>query len=311
MRVLDLLVRTQLSEAMGWTLIHFLWEGALIAAVLAMVLTLFRSPRIRYAAGCGALLAMLASFVITLAHFLPQHGNGTGTLRHIVLPPWDSWPRVIEGGGRFPAFGVVIPWLAPVWIGGVCAFYLRYAIAWLSLYRLRRLGVCMAPDGWQRSLTRLANELKVSRPVLLVESLLADTPVVLGIFRPVIMTPLGFLAGLPPEHVEAILLHELAHIRRLDYLMNVCQRIVEGLLFYHPAVWWISQLMRAERENCCDDIVVKLRGDAQAYAAALTALEQNRLDQYPAIREPVLAATGGNLMKRIKRLLCPRTVIIR
>jgi GWxTD domain-containing protein len=102
--------------------------------------------------------------------------------------------------------------------------------------------------------------------------------------------------------VEAILLHELAHISRSDYLVNVCQRLVEGLLFYHPAVWWISGVIRNERENCCDDMVVVLRGDAHGYAAALTALEQNRLHQ----QQLAVAATGGNLMKRVKRLLYPK-----
>jgi GWxTD domain-containing protein len=141
---------------------------------------------------------------------------------------------------------------------------------------------------------------------MLLESLLADTPVVLGHFRPVVLVPLGFLAGLSPEQVEVILLHELAHIRRADYCVNVCQRLIEGLLFYHPVVWWISQVIRTERENCCDDTVVALRGDAHSYALALATLEQNRLEQQWPMREPAVAATGGNLMKRIKRLLYPK-----
>ena len=104
---------------------------------------------------------------------------------------------------------------------------------------------------------------------------------------------------MPAGQVEAILLHELAHIRRHDYLVNLMQIVVEGLVFYHPAVWWISGVIRAERENCCDDLVVATQGDALAYAAALTALEQNR----GAVREAVLAATGGSLVKRVRRLL--------
>ena len=306
MRALDVLVKTQLAEAVGWTLVHFLWEGALIAALFGVLLTTIRSPRIRYIAGCGALFAMLASFTITLFYFLPEQSGVAGSPGRIALPAWNSWPDITGSGDRFPGFSLVIPWLAPVWIGGVSIFYLRYAAAWLCLYRLRTRGICDAPIAWQHSITRLARELKISWPVVLVESLLADTPVVLGIFRPVIMTPLGFLAGLPPDHVEAILLHELAHIRRLDYLVNICQRVVEGLLFYHPAAWWVSRVIRTERENCCDDVVVRLRGDAHVYAAALTALEQNRLEQQAASHEPAMAATGGNLMKRIKRLLYPK-----
>ena len=111
--------------------------------------------------------------------------------------------------------------------------------------------------------------------------------------------PVGLLVGLSTDQVEAILIHELAHIRRRDYLVNLLQKFVECVLFYHPAVWWVSGLVRAERENCCDDVVVKLNGDARGYAAALATLEKNR---WPA-REPALAATGGSLMKRIHRLV--------
>jgi GWxTD domain-containing protein len=117
--------------------------------------------------------------------------------------------------------------------------------------------------------------------------------------RPVILMPVGLLAGLPAGQIESILLHELAHIRRYDYLVNLLQTFVEGFLFYHPAVWWISGVIRAERENCCDDLVVATTGDAHEYAVALAALEQNRWST----REAALAATGGNLVKRIRRLL--------
>lgn len=143
--------------------------------------------------------------------------------------------------------------------------------------------------------------MRITRPVRLLESCLADVPVVIGHLRPVILAPIGLLSGLPAGQVEAILLHELAHIRRCDYLVNMLQRSAESLFFYNPAVWWISHVMRAERENCCDDVVVAISGDAREYAFALAALEQNR---WPG-REAALAASGGNLMKRIRRLLYP------
>jgi GWxTD domain-containing protein len=215
-------------------------------------------------------------------------------------------PRPLSDAGgavsRLPDLEALIPWLGPAWLAGVSLFYLRYAAGWLNLWGFRRRGAFHAPASWQRALTRLSAELQVTRPVLLLESLLADTPVVLGHFRPIILVPVIFLTGLQPHQVEAILLHELAHISRSDYLVNVCQRLVEGLLFYHPAVWWISGVIRNERENCCDDMVVVLRGDAHGYAAALTALEQNRLHQ----QQLAVAATGGNLMKRVTRLLYPK-----
>ena len=307
MKLFEVVVRTPLSDAVGWTLFHSLWEGLVIAAAFAVLLALVRSPRIRYAAGCVALLAIVCSFVITLLHFWPGTNDGAKTLTGTGFAPWKEVGGSNGSTERFPDLVTFIPWLAPLWLLGVCLFYLRSVAGWLSLYRLRRRGVCPASDSWQRALGRLASELKVSRPVLLLEALLADTPLVMGHFRPVILAPLGFLTGLPPDQVEIILLHELAHISRSDFLLNMCQRLVEGLLFYHPAVWWISHVLRAERENCCDDKVVALRGDAYGYAAALTALEQNRLKQQWPAREPALAAIGGNLMKRVKRLLYPRS----
>lgn len=137
--------------------------------------------------------------------------------------------------------------------------------------------------------------------MLLLESCFAAAPVVLGHFRPLILMPIGLLAGLPPAQVEAVLVHELAHIRRHDYLMNLLQQVVEGLLFYHPAVWWFSRVMRNEREKCCDEVVVSVTGQAHEYALALVALEQNRFSG----RLPAIAVSGGNLMKRIHRLLYP------
>jgi len=134
------------------------------------------------------------------------------------------------------------------------------------------------------------------------ETVLAQTPVVMGCLRPVILVPIGMLAAMPAGQIEAILIHELAHIRRRDYLTNLLQTVVEGFLFYHPAVWWISSVIRAERENCCDDLVVAINGNAREYATALIALEENRW----AANQAALAATGGLLMKRVRRLLYPR-----
>ena len=115
------------------------------------------------------------------------------------------------------------------------------------------------------------------QPVVLLESCLAEVPVVIGYLRPAILIPAGMLTGLPAAQIEAILLHELAHIRRADYLVALAQSAVEGLLFYHPAVWWISGVLRAERENCCDDFAIAIQGDPHAYATALATIEAQPL----------------------------------
>jgi beta-lactamase regulating signal transducer with metallopeptidase domain len=135
---------------------------------------------------------------------------------------------------------------------------------------------------------------------LLVSSLV-EVPVVVGWFRPVVLMPVGALTGLAPEHIEALLAHELAHIRRHDYLVNVLQSVVEAVLFYHPAIWWVSNQIRKERELCCDDLAVAASGDALTYVRALADLESCR----PTHVRAAIAANGGSLLHRIRRLADP------
>jgi TonB family protein len=206
-----------------------------------------------------------------------------------------------ESASRHSSLAPLVPWLTPLWITGVSLIYLRRVAGGIAVQGLRRRGICSAPEHWQMRLNQLGAQLRVSRPIQLLESALAEAPAVLGHFRPLILVPAGLLAGLPPAQMEAILLHELAHIRRHDYLLNVLQRLAEGLFFYHPCIWWISRVMRVERENCCDDLALSISGDAHEYAGALAALEQHR----QAVAEPAVAATGGNMVKRIRRVLYP------
>jgi len=305
MRVCEIFVESPLTGAVGWTLLHSLWEGAVVSAALGAALLVMRSPRTRYAAACTAMFLMLGGFSLTLIHMLPESAYALRTPKAAAFPAWNV--RIIMNAPNAPipwnpGIAAVVPWLAPFWVAGVLVVYLRHLAGFLSVHRLRRRGVCCAPECWQRELANLSAQLRLSRPILLLESCLAETPVVLGHFRPLILLPAGLLAGLPATQIEAILLHELAHIRRHDYLVNVWQRLMEGLMFYHPAVWWMSRIIRAERENCCDDVVVSISGNAREYAVALAALEQNRWSG----REAAVAATGGSIVKRIHRLLYPK-----
>jgi GWxTD domain-containing protein len=302
-------VHSALGNTVGWTLFHSLWEGGIVALFLAVALSVLRSSRARYAIACLAMLAVLASFCYTFAYLLPQ---GHDSLTKIASPaPYGESGR-LQYPPRLPAkfhAAELLPWLTPFWIAGVILFHLHTLASWLAARRLRHRGVCYAADPWQQRLTQLRDRVRLSTPVALLESSLARVPFVVGYLRPVILVPVGLLACMPALQIEAILLHELAHVRRRDYLVNLMQTVVEGFLFYHPAVWWISGVIRTERENCCDDLVVAVSGDAREYAAALATLEQNRW----AADSAVLASTGGNLMKRIRRLLypleAPRTVL--
>lgn len=287
---------------LGWTLLHFVWQGALVALTLAVANACLhrRSARSRYAAASAALLAMLAlpvaTFVVSRSA-PPQPGavdsasvaaRVPGPVLSVDRAParWTRvQERVVDG----------LPWLVAGWSLGVLALSIRFLGGWLLVRRLAR-SASPLPD-WQATLERLCGRLRVSRPVRVCESLLVEVPTVVGWLRPLILLPAATLAGFTPMQLEALLAHELAHIRRLDYLANLVQTLAETLLFYHPAVWWASHRMRVEREHCCDDAAVALCGDPLGYARTLARLA--------GLRSPatVMAASGGSLFARVKRLI--------
>ena len=300
MKSLEILISSPAAAAIGWTLLHSLWEGAIVAAGFGATLLILHTARARYLAACLALLALVALFSLTLLRLAPESAQNF-PVRGRIVPVWNTVTEDVGSSYWSPNLAAAAPWLALLWMAGVLLMFGRYFISCVSVRRFRRRGVCCVPHTWQREMERLTVRLRISRPVCVLESCLAETPTVIGHFRPLILMPVGMLAGLSPIQIESILLHELAHIRRHDYLINTLQRCVEGLLFYHPAVWWISVVIRREREHCCDDIAVSISGDPHEYASALAALEQHRFS--PA----AVAATGGSLVKRIHRLLYPKT----
>jgi beta-lactamase regulating signal transducer with metallopeptidase domain len=209
-----------------------------------------------------------------------------------------------QAGGALPSPGARtlsawIPALFMTWLVGVSLLTLRLLSGWLWVQRLKSHATTPAAAIVGDMAVRLARRLHITRTVTFLESALVEVPTVIGWLRPVVLVPASALAGLAPSQLEAILAHELAHIRRHDYLVNLLQTLVETLLFYHPAVWWLSRRIRIEREHCCDDLAVSLCGDPVSYARALADLEElrSRGGQF------VLAANGGSLLDRVRRLL--------
>jgi hypothetical protein len=187
------------------------------------------------------------------------------------------------------------------WFAGAAACSLRLLMGFISAAALRLSRPAPVLSEWQHALDRLIERMHVSRRVRLLPTDRVDSPSVIGWLRPVILAPVGVLCRLSPGQVEALLAHELAHVRRHDYLVNVLQGIAESLLFYHPAVWWISSQIRAEREHCCDDLAVAASGDVLVYARALAELESLRAAHFKA----ALSANDGSLLQRIRRLADP------
>jgi beta-lactamase regulating signal transducer with metallopeptidase domain len=310
---------TAVVEALGWTLIHFIWEGAALALLLYVLLAFSRSATMRYALSLGVLAAMALAPLVTFALLRQQpHGSSQwpaafGTLQQ-PLQVLGTVTNVAPAAAQLPASSfstaagpaVPVDWLAvfvSLWCCGVTIFALRALGGWLVLSRLHRdtreaLGAALLAR-----CRALENRLGIRRSVRYFQTSGLDTPALMGWFRPVILLPFPALAALTDEQLEAVLLHELAHLRRLDSFVNLFQIVIETVLFYHPAVWWANRVARDEREDCCDDIAVSISGDACEYARALTQLEEARATPVWA-----LAANGGVLKQRVARLLGLATV---
>lgn len=201
-----------------------------------------------------------------------------------------------------PAIGEMVgPWLPSLftgWLAGVVLLSLWHVGGWAQSRRLARRDTRPVEEAWRARLGELRERMRIGRAVEILESARVAVPTVIGWLSPVILVPASVFSGLAPRQLEAVLAHELAHVRRHDYLINLLQAVVETLLFYHPAVWWVSRQVRIERESCCDDLALEVCGDRLGYARALAALEELRA---PAPRL-ALAANGGELLARIRRL---------
>ena len=293
-----------LLNVTAWTLIHFLWQGAIITIVFALADVFSRraSARLRYGIAALAMLMMLTCAGTTFFHLANASGPvGTAPLIILTTPTDPTAPVLALTAAPQSIPRNYLPWLVYFWIAGVTALSLRLIARWVLLERCRRQGIRILESDWQEKARRIARRLQLRQAVRLYESAIADVPAVIGWIRPIILLPVSALTQLSPAQIEALLAHELAHVRRHDYLINLLQSCVETLFFYHPGVWWIGRRMREERENCCDDLAVMACGDPLMYARALADLEQLR-SNLPAL---AMAANGGHLLNRIQRLIVP------
>jgi beta-lactamase regulating signal transducer with metallopeptidase domain len=289
-------------EALGWAIIHSLWQGGAIALVFLCLDAGLRrsSANARYAAACLAMAVVLLAPAVTFVT-LTAHDDAAASFAASapgVAPSLSPVPQAaaIPAGG--PARPDVVP-VVWIWLAGVLAMSLWSLAGWFVAQRLKLRARQPLPEEWQERLRVLRLRLGIRRAVGLWESAVAQVPAVIGWLRPAILIPAGALLHLSTGELEAIIAHELAHVRRHDYLLNLFQSAVEILMFYHPAVWWIGRRIRAERENCCDDLAVAACGNRLVYAHALAALEELRAGplQY------AMAASGAPLLPRVRRVL--------
>ncbi|WP_066830365.1 M56 family metallopeptidase [Rufibacter ruber] len=313
----------EVLHALGWTLLHSLWQGALIALLLAALLGLMHrhTAATRYhVAWAGLVALLLVSGVTFFQLYEPAKGAaaapatvgataGAAFSQPVAqAQPMGILEKVWAQGQAY--FDQHLPLVVTLWLLGMLILGLKVLGGWVYVQRLRSYRTRAVSEVWQQKTRELGRQLGIGQLVTVAESAMVQVPMVIGHFKPLILFPLGALTGLSTAQVEAILAHELAHVRRKDYLLNLLQTMVETLFFFHPAVWWISDCARTEREHACDDLALALCGDSLTYAYALTHLEEMMMKKNGASPRLAVAFSGRRrtLLSRITRLVQKSTL---
>jgi beta-lactamase regulating signal transducer with metallopeptidase domain len=322
MNFINELFSERLVQALGWTILHSFWQGAVVALLLALAMIGLRrnSSGVRYFVSATALFTMMALWAITFVTHYQSYSESISAdaqevpapeqiAEEIIVAVTETTTQNATWGDYFAYFGNYfeqhLPLIVCVWAMGIVILLLRFLGAYSYLQRLKHYKTFAVSEYWQTTTQLLATQLKIRRAVRLLESAMIQVPMVIGHLKPVILLPLGTLTGLSQHQVESILAHELAHIRRNDYLVNLFQSVVEIILFYNPFIWWISGIIQEERENCADDIAVSLTGDSLTLVKTLATLEELRLST-PQFAMALSGRKSG-LLHRIQRLLRPRS----
>jgi len=304
-------------QAICRTLFHSLWQGVLLAIAggLVVVFTKKLCAAVRYNILTALLVVFVAGFVSTFCYQLNSFASKpvvteafqavtpikiTGNIQAYQATAVDGKPVTIKsvfvGWLTANAGFIVLAWLL------VIAFRcVQMLVGLRGVYILRHKGLSDAGEYWVGRLTELAASIQLSKPVRLMQSAIAKVPMVTGHLKPIILLPLGVLTALPQDEIEAILLHELAHIRRKDYLVNMLQNICEIIFFFNPAVLWVSSLIKDERENCCDDIAIgEVKNKKQFIHALISFQEYNLAANNYAVGFP---GRKDHLLNRVKRII--------
>lgn len=287
-------------SALGWSLLHFLWQGAVVGILFAIVRTAI--PRhhcnARYLNGLLTLLALAVLPVVTFFSLLGRQVISVDALTSgdILWPVAVSAPSVEAAAG---SLDTPLSWIVVIWFAGVVFVGVRSWRQWRELIKVAQRWA-IPDERLQEVVAGLASRFGFARHIRVLVSDRIDTPTLIGWIKPLILLPTGVALGFPRQQIELILAHELGHLRRYDHLVNLAQAVLETVLFYHPVVHWVARDVRNEREICCDELVLRVtQGEPREYAGALAALEEMR---QPPVRL-ALAASGGVLLERVRRIL--------
>jgi bla regulator protein blaR1 len=304
------IIPSNLSSALGWTLVHSAWQGVIILLIFSILYQFYKqNSALKYWLGIGALSLQVLASVITFLWIFEPNPTGTFTknlnVNLSVLNNSTTFQTVqnrdiswLENAQMF--FNSHVDLLVNIWMLGVIFLTLKLMGGFIYVQNLKSKRTYFLDDATEKIFKNLIKKAQIKQHVYLFESSLAKIPMTIGYFEAVILLPMGLATGLSVKELEAVLAHELAHIRRADYLVNILQTLVEIVFFFHPAIWYISAKIREERENCCDDLAMEMVGDKIHLAKALTNVELFRQ------RESLAMAFGGNkqnLLSRVQRIL--------
>lgn len=307
----------EIIRPLGLTLLDSLWQGALLLFICGGGLWLLRnkSSRLRYYVVLSGLLALPVLSVVTFSGHYQTSGSeialnsgeqlirpeavliaGNSVLPDAALSMVDQWHHWAQSNAAY---------ISLIWAVGFALFAFRLSGGFYMVHKLKRTSQGPVDDYWVSRMRELCAQLKIKLPVELRQSARLTSPIVLGYLKPVVIFPIGLLQGLPTDQVEAILLHELAHIKRFDYLLNVLVSLLQVVFFYHPAYWWLQSQLDSEREYSCDDLVLHQTGNSLSLIKALAAVREFQINGH----SPALAFAGhkNQLLKRVERIMKKKT----
>lgn len=289
------------------TLIHFLWQGGLIALTLKLTLIFssYKHVQFRYIASCIAMLACLLAPIATFSYiYQPEISSSAIFLSNNLIVEQANAALHASPSPWYDEFVVSLPYVSIAWLTVVLLLTSKLTTEIYQVRRLSQVGTVLPSQKLQQRFEQLVKKVGASNKTRLLITLETSVPMALGWLKPIVLIPASMVTGLTPQQLDMLLLHELAHVRRQDYLVNFIQTLVETLLFFHPAVRWISKQMRNEREYCSDDIAVEHAGCAVSYAHTLAdTASLCRQHRQSAIPSMAMAASGGDLKQRVVRLV--------
>lgn len=300
-------LNSPLIYSIALTLIHFLWQGVLVALVLktALVFTPNQKSQLRYAFSSAAMiLNLLFPLVTFFIIFKPDYLQLTQHLSQSPITGFELTQMISQQGEWYSNVVDYLPYLTITWLSVISVLSLKLMFELYSVNQLPKQDTLTPDEDLFTRFQGLSHQIGIKNVPSLMLSLNTTVPMAIGWIKPIVLIPVTMLTGLTPTQLDMLMLHELAHIRRYDYVVNFIQSIVEIILFFHPCVLWVSNQMRNEREYCSDDIAVKHCGNPIAYAHTLadTASLCNKHRNH-SIPNMAMAASGGDLTQRVLRLV--------